>query len=136
MALSTELADYFLQHFAQPAASVQHLAHVAGSLQQPPSHFIAGLAQALSWLQQVEQPVVIRIPAAKVAASSIIVFIVVVLFGSWMVSCADGFHTAIGKSFASPEADERSQSNTDHAGRNWFISIRPFPFFKSRERQR
>jgi len=63
-----------LQHFAQPVSSLQHLAHVAGSLQQPPSHFIAGLAQVPSFLQQVAQPVVIRIPAAQTAASSIIVF--------------------------------------------------------------
>jgi len=65
------------QHLAQPAASVQHLAQVALSLQQLPSQAMAGLAQALSLWQQVEQPVVIRIPAAKTAARIIIDFIFV-----------------------------------------------------------
>ena len=66
------------QHLAQPAASVQHLAQVVASLQQLPSQAMAGLA--LAFLQQVEQPVVIRIPAAKTAARIIIDFILF-LFG-------------------------------------------------------
>ncbi|MEI8289335.1 MAG: hypothetical protein WCH99_07665 [Verrucomicrobiota bacterium] len=71
-----------MQHFAHPAASLQHLAQAAGSLQQPPSHFIAGLVQAPSFLQHdvEEQPVVIRKPAAKTAAS-IIIFFMVFIFG-------------------------------------------------------
>jgi hypothetical protein len=52
---------------------VQHLAQVALSLQQPPSQAIAGLA--LLALLPVEQPVVISIPAAKIVAKIIIVFI-------------------------------------------------------------
>jgi hypothetical protein len=53
---------------AQPAASVQHLVQVAGSLQQLPSQAMADLPPS------VLQPVVIRIPAAKTAARIIIVF--------------------------------------------------------------
>jgi hypothetical protein len=64
-----------LQHFAQPASSLQHLAQVAESLQQPPSHFMAGLTHAPPFLQQVEQPAIIISPAAKTAASIIIDFI-------------------------------------------------------------
>ena len=67
---------YFLQHFAQPAASVQLLAQVAPSLQQLPSHFIAGLVQAPSFLQQVEQPAVISNPAANTVARISIVLII------------------------------------------------------------
>jgi hypothetical protein len=72
-----------LQHFAQPAASVQHLAHVAASLQQPPSQAMAGLA--LSFLQQVEQPLVIINPAAKTAARIIIDFIIFNFVGCGLV---------------------------------------------------
>ena len=49
-------SDYFLQHLAQPAASVQHLAHVAWSEQHAP-------VQAAFLWQVVEQPVVRKIPA-------------------------------------------------------------------------
>jgi hypothetical protein len=47
----------FLQHFAQPAASVQHFAHVAGSLQQLPSHLAAGLAHAVAMVETPRQTV-------------------------------------------------------------------------------
>jgi len=68
-----------LQHFAQPAASVQHFAQVAGSLQQAPVQAVAaGLQHELSFLQQVEQPVVIRMAAAQTAANRSIVFILVI----------------------------------------------------------
>jgi hypothetical protein len=63
------------QHCLQPASSLQHLAHLVSSLQQLPSQAMAELAQALSLWQQVEQPVVISIPAAKTAANISIVFI-------------------------------------------------------------
>jgi hypothetical protein len=58
---------------AQPAASVQHLPHVALSLQQLPSQAMAGLAHA-PLLQVVEQPVAIRVPTAQTSAS-IVIFI-------------------------------------------------------------
>jgi hypothetical protein len=46
----------------------------------------AGWQHALAlWWQQVEQPVVIRMPAAKTAARIIIVFMLVGLFVSWLV---------------------------------------------------
>lgn len=59
-------ANYFLQHFAQPAASVQHFMHVAWSLQQLPSHFMAaGLEQE----EQLLQPVLNNRPTAQTAPS-------------------------------------------------------------------
>jgi hypothetical protein len=59
---------------AQPAASVQQLAQVAGSLQQAPLH--AETVFVLDPVLQVEQqPVVISIPAASTATIVIIVFI-------------------------------------------------------------
>jgi hypothetical protein len=64
---------------AQPAASVQHLAQVALSLQQLPSQAVDALE--LEALLLVEQPVVINIPAAKTAAKIITVFI---LFYLWL----------------------------------------------------
>jgi hypothetical protein len=74
------LLYYFLQHLAQPAASVQHLAQVAWSLQQLPS-------QAAFFSQQVEQPVVISIPATATMAKVIIVFIwLVCLFRGWLIT--------------------------------------------------
>jgi hypothetical protein len=60
---------------AQPAASVQHFAHAAGSLQQLPSHDMAVLVLPMS-LWQVQQPVDRKIPAAQTAAKAIMVFIV------------------------------------------------------------
>ena len=65
-------ADYFLQHLAQPAASVQHFMHVAWSLQQLPSHFMAaGLEQE----EQLLQPVLNNRPTAQTAPSiSIFIF--------------------------------------------------------------
>jgi hypothetical protein len=66
---------YFLQHLAQPAASVQHFAQVAGSLQQSPVQALAaGLQQELLLLLE-QQPVVIRTAAAQATARSMIVFI-------------------------------------------------------------
>jgi hypothetical protein len=70
------------QHLAQPAASLQHFVQVTWSLQQLPSQAMAGLA--LSALQQVLQPVVIRIPAAKTAARIIIDFILFNFGCSWI----------------------------------------------------
>jgi hypothetical protein len=68
---------------AQPAASVQHLAQVAGSLQQAPEQLavVAGLPQEPDL--QVEQPVVINTPTAITAASIIIVFILFPWFVPW-----------------------------------------------------
>jgi uncharacterized protein YybS (DUF2232 family) len=55
---------------------VQHLAHVAESLQQPPSQVVAGLAQLASFLQQLEQPLVTsNVPTAITIANIIMVFI-------------------------------------------------------------
>ena len=76
-------ADYFLQHFAQPAASVQHFMHVAWSLQQLPSHFMAaGLEQEPSL--QVAQPVNSR-PAAQTAPSISIFILVFPFIVGWFV---------------------------------------------------
>ncbi len=50
----------FLQHLAQPAASPQHLVHVAESLQQPPSHAVAALQDL-----QLAQPVLNNSPTAQ-----------------------------------------------------------------------
>jgi hypothetical protein len=69
----------FLQQALHPAASVQHFAQVAGSLQQSPAQAAAGLQHALSFLQQVEQPVVISKATAQAAASNIMFFMVVFL---------------------------------------------------------
>jgi hypothetical protein len=69
------------QHLAQPAAFVQHLAQVVGVLQQLPSHFMAGMVHEALLL--VAQPVVINIPAAKTAASSIVIFMLVTFGCSW-----------------------------------------------------
>ena len=63
----------FLQHLAQPAASVQHFVHVAWSLQHEPLQDIAGLEQEP--FLQFAQPVVRKIPATATNASVIIVFI-------------------------------------------------------------
>jgi hypothetical protein len=63
---------------------VQHLVQVAESLQQLPSQAMAVLAPAPSFLQQVEQPVVIRSPAAKTAANIIIDFILFIFGRSWI----------------------------------------------------
>jgi hypothetical protein len=68
-----------LQHLAQPAASPQHLAQVAGSLQQAPVQAeAAGLAQLLQELQLL-QPVLNNRPTAQ-TAPSIISFIFVLWF--------------------------------------------------------
>ena len=58
----------FLQHFAQPAASVQHFEQVAESLQQPPSHFMADLSHAPP-LQHEAQPLLSSSPTAQTAPS-------------------------------------------------------------------
>ena len=78
-------ADYFLQHFAQPAASVQHFMHVAWSLQQLPSHFMAaGLEQE----EQLLQPVLNNRPTAQTAPSiSIFIFTFPFVVG-WLVDAA------------------------------------------------
>lgn len=69
---------YFLQHLAQPAASVQHFMHVAWSLQQEPSQaWAAGFEQEPSL--QVAQPVLNNNPAAQ-TAPSISIFILVFPF--------------------------------------------------------
>ena len=97
-ALLFSVPNYFLQHFAQLAASVQHFMQVAWSLQQLPSHFIAaaaGLAHEPSL--QCAQPVVIIIPAAKTAASSIIVFMFGILFCSVDSTLPIAPTAAIGK---------------------------------------
>jgi hypothetical protein len=75
--IAFEHAGYFLQHFAQPAASAQHWAQVAASLQQLPLQVIAGLAQRPLLQLQVEQPVVIKRLAARTAASRVRVFMFV-----------------------------------------------------------
>lgn len=64
----------FLQHLAQPAASVQHLVQVAVTLQQPPSHFIAVAGLEHEPSLQLAQPV-LNSPAASTVAR-IIIFIV------------------------------------------------------------
>jgi hypothetical protein len=68
---------------AQPAASVQHLAQVAASLQHAPVHaaVVAGLQQEPDL--PVAQPVVINTPTAITAASVIIVFILFPLVFPW-----------------------------------------------------
>jgi hypothetical protein len=87
---------HFLQHFAQPASSLQHFAQVAASLQQLPSHFIAGLVQVPSFLQQVEQPVDIRIAATATIASIIIVFILLVFLFPWLVDYRPAKRAGLG----------------------------------------
>jgi hypothetical protein len=70
------LRNYFLQHFAQPAASPQHCLQVAGSLQQAPVQAAAFGFSQLPQELQVLQPVVNMSPAAKTTANiSIIDFI-------------------------------------------------------------
>jgi hypothetical protein len=53
------------------------LQHFVSALPLPLSHLTAGLQHAPSLWQQVEQPVVIRMPAAKTAASISVVFMFV-----------------------------------------------------------
>jgi len=69
------LAAYLWQHFAQPAASLQHAAQVALSPQQLPLHAAADLQLAPSFLQQEEQPVLRSNPTAHNTANvSIFIF--------------------------------------------------------------
>lgn len=67
------LSEAFLgQHLAQPAASPQQAAHLAGSLQHAPEQeavVACGLLQDLQCV--VEQPVDINIPAAQAAANKV-----------------------------------------------------------------
>jgi hypothetical protein len=61
----------FLQHFAQPAASPQHLAQVAGSLQQEPSQAAAVVVAAGLEQLQVEHPVInSKLVVASIASSN------------------------------------------------------------------
>ena len=97
------------QHFAQPAASVQHFMHVAWSLQQLPSHFIADL-----W--PVAQPVVRKIPATATIASVIIVF----MFGClspWIGFVADGTHGCQRQITSIPVRAAMQKSPASPAGR-------------------
>jgi hypothetical protein len=81
------LMGYFLQHFAQPAASVQHLAHFAWSLQQEPLQAAAALVQEPEPQEpQLLQPEVNNSPAAQ-TAPSISIFILFFL-SSWAGSLA------------------------------------------------
>jgi hypothetical protein len=97
---------------------VQHLAHVAASLQQLPSQAIADLVPAP--LLQVEQPVVIRIPAAKTAARIIIVFMSFTFGCSWAFRNAPlpiALTAAVGKSFAAVHFTIGAQRITRRLGR-------------------
>jgi hypothetical protein len=79
-----------LQQAAQPAALVQQLAQVAGSLQHAPVQAVAaGLQQPLPFWQQAPpeehlQPVAKRTVTAPTAARNIMCFMVVIFWCSVM----------------------------------------------------
>jgi hypothetical protein len=79
------------QHLAQPDASVQHLAQVAGSLQQLPSQPVVDLVLE-PLLQVVEQPVAIRVPMAQASANIIIFIFLPFVIRGFIFSITDSIH--------------------------------------------
>lgn len=97
-------SDYILQHFSQPALSPQHAAHLAGSLQQLPLHFVAAMLLLPLW---VAHPVVIIRLVANSAAIIIIVFILVGPLTLWLVRFTDDIHAFTGNSIPARRGTDR-----------------------------